>query len=229
MARENAVNGVRERFSSATEGLSSVASGVLDRIQGAWGRVKDVAGGLASGLKQALGRTLGAVAGAVAGIKEGLTTLDPAAISGAWGTLTGLIGGAWQGLQAGGAALKARLGSLWTGLRRASPAAWRGSPTAAARWSTACATRRRAWPAGSAPCGRVSTSRASGLTAEGGGLISRAISAVVSRIVSAGQQVWGGIQSRWQALRERTGGWLSGVADRARGVWEGVKSRAAGV
>jgi predicted nucleic acid-binding Zn-ribbon protein len=141
----------------------------------------------------------------------------------------GVIGGAWSGLTAGGAALRERLSSLWGGLQSGFTSGL-GGLTERGR---AMIDGLRA--AASGVTSRLSsmwqglTSRAGGLTGEGGGLAARALRAVIQRIVSAGQRVWGGIQTQWQSLRQRTGGWLSGVADRARGAWDSVKRRASGV
>jgi hypothetical protein len=223
-----AVDGVRERFTSVTEGLGSFADGVVTRVKDAWESVKETAGGLYDGLKKGLGSALGGLGGAVASIKSALVNMDVGALSGAWGALTGIVGGAWSGLQAGGTALKEKLGELWTGLQDGftsgmSGLADRGKAMVDGLKSMASGVTGRL---GSLWDGLVD--KASGLTDEGGGVVKRALASAIRSIVGAGETVWGGIKTGWSGLKQRAGGWLSGVGESAQGIWDGLKQRASG-
>ncbi len=217
---------VHERERAATADLTSIAEGGISRVQGLWATARTAAAGLAGGLTSTFGGAVAGVTRAIGGIKQALLKLDAGGLSTAWGALNGVLGGAWSALQAGGGALRQRLAGLWSGLQ----GGFAGAMTRLSAAGRSFVDGLRS--AASGALERLSsmwqrlTGQASALAGEGEGLAARALRAMIAPIVSVGQRAWGAIQGQWQALRERTAGWLSGVEQRARGAYAAIEQRA---
>lgn len=225
---EGAFESVRGQVSSVTDELGDLVSSAVSQVQSGWENVKETVTTITQGIQEQLNGPIDAVVGAARSIAEGVMRLDASAIRSAWARVTGLMGGLKQQVEQIGQAVFQRARSMWEGLQNS----FTGIMTGISSRVTAVFDRVRS--AAEAVGQRLASaweglqSRASQMSGVLDGIMDR-LRSLVSSLLSWGQQIWGGIQQQWNALRSRVSGLVTQVQQQVTGIWDSLRERATGV